>query len=124
MKTATRCTIVLVTAPDLKTARALSRAALRAHLIACANLVPRIESHYRWQEKIESGREVLLILKTTKSNLAALEKLVVAGHPYDTPEFLVLPLSAGSQKYLDWLAASCNRPSGSSGRDRRMSGRR
>jgi periplasmic divalent cation tolerance protein len=49
----------------------------------------------------------LLILKTTKSKLAALEKLVLAKHPYDTPEFLILPLSVGNSKYLDWLAASC-----------------
>ena len=104
MKPATSFALVLVTAPDLKTARALAKAALSARLIACANLVPKIESHYRWQGKIESSAEVLLILKTRKSKLAALEKLVLAKHPYDTPEFLVLPLSAGSKKYLDWLA--------------------
>ena len=104
MKPATKFAIALVTAPDLKTARALARAALRARLIACANLVPKIESHYWWRGKIESGTEVLLVLKTQKSKLAALEKLVLARHPYDTPEFVVLPLSAGNKKYLDWLA--------------------
>ena len=104
MKPAARFAIVLVTAPDLKTARTLAKAALSARLIACANLVPKIESHYRWQDKIESGTEVLLILKTQKSKLAALEKLVLAKHPYDTPEFLVLPVNAGSIKYLEWLA--------------------
>ena len=104
MKPATSFSTVLVTAPDLKTARALAKAALSARLIACANLVPKIESHYRWQGKIETSAEVLLILKTQKSKLAALEKLVLARHPYDTPEFLVLPVSAGSKKYLDWLA--------------------
>jgi periplasmic divalent cation tolerance protein len=107
MKPATAFALVLVTAPDLKTARALAKAALSARLIACANLVPKIESHYRWQGKIESGAEVLLILKTTKSKLAALEKLTLAKHPYGTPEFLVLPVNAGSRKYLAWLAASC-----------------
>ena len=107
MESATSFVIVLVTAPDLKTARALAKAALLARLIACANLIPKIESHYRWQGRIESSAEVLLILKTRKSNLAALEKLVLARHPYDTPEFLVLPLSAGNKKYLDWLSASC-----------------
>lgn len=105
MKSATTFAIVLVTAPDLKTARALAKAALSARLIACANLIPKIESHYWWRRKIESGAEVLLILKTQKSKLAALEKLVLARHPYDTPEFLVLPLSAGNKRYLDWLAA-------------------
>ncbi len=107
MKPATKFAIVLVTAPDLKTARKLARAALRAKLIACANLVPKLESHYWWRGKIESGTEVLLILKTQKSKLAAVEKLVLTKHLYDTPEFLVLPLTAGSRRYLDWLTASC-----------------
>ncbi len=107
MKPATPFSIVLITAPDLKTARALAKAALSAKLIACASLVPKIESHYWWQGKIESGAEVLLVLKTRKSRLAALEKLMLARHPYDTPEVLVLPLDAGSRKYLAWLAACC-----------------
>jgi periplasmic divalent cation tolerance protein len=104
MKSAATFAIVLVTAPDLKTARTLARAALQARLIACANLIPKIESHYWWRGKMESAAEVLLILKTPKSKLVSLEKLVLAKHPYDTPEFLVLPLTAGSKKYLDWLA--------------------
>ena len=108
MKPATKFAVVLVTAPDLKTARALARAALQARLIACANLIPKIESHYWWRGKIESGTEVLLVLKTQKSKLAALEKLVLARHPYDTPEFIVLPLSAGNKKYLTWLKSNCS----------------
>lgn len=106
MKPANRFAVVLVTAPDLKTARALARAALEARLIACANLVPRVESHYWWQGRLERGAEVLLVLKTTRARLAALEKLVLARHPYDTPEFLVLPLHAGAERYLAWLATS------------------
>ena len=98
--------VVLVTAPDVKTARKLARAALKARLIACANLIPNIESHYWWQGKIESGAEVLLLLKTTTARLAALEKLIVAKHPYDTPEFLVLPISRGAKRYLDWVGQS------------------
>jgi periplasmic divalent cation tolerance protein len=108
MKPARDCFVVLVTAPDLKTARRLARAALQARLIACANLVPRLESHYWWQGKIESGHEVLMILKTTRTRLPALEELVLARHPYDTAEFLVLPLKSGANRYLDWLAGSCS----------------
>jgi periplasmic divalent cation tolerance protein len=106
MKPTRKYAVVLLTAPDLKTARKLARAALEARLIACANLIPRIESHYRWQGKIESGTEVLLVLKTTAARLAALEKLIVAKHPYDTPEFIVLPISRGNKRYLDWVAQS------------------
>jgi len=107
MQTARPFKAVLVTAPDLKTARKLAKAALRARLIACANLIPKIESHYRWQGRIESGNEVLMILKCTTARLAALEKFILASHPYDTPEILVVPLEAGTKKYLEWLAKSC-----------------
>jgi periplasmic divalent cation tolerance protein len=106
MKLTAKFAVVLVTAPDLKTGRKLARAALEARLIACANLIPRIESHYWWQGKIETGAEVLLVLKTTTSRLAALEKLIVAKHSYDTPEFVVLPISRGSRRYLDWVEQS------------------
>ncbi|MCL4786017.1 MAG: divalent cation tolerance protein CutA [Verrucomicrobia bacterium] len=107
MKAAKEFFVVLVTAPDLKTARALAKSALHARLIACANLVPRIESHYWWQGNLEAGNEVLMILKTTRRRLAALEKLILAQHPYDTAEFLVLPLHAGADRYLAWLGGSC-----------------
>ena len=107
MKPATKFSIVLVTAPDMKTARALAKAALSAKLIACANLVPKLESHYWWQGKIAAAAEVLMVFKTTKPKLAALEKLILARHPYTTPEFLVLPPVAGNESYLGWLAECC-----------------
>ena len=103
MKSAARFAIVLVTAPDLKCARKLARAALAARLISCANLLPKIESHYIWRGKIESSAEVLLVMKTTRPRLRALEKLILAKHPYDTQEFLVVPLLAGNESYLKWL---------------------
>jgi periplasmic divalent cation tolerance protein len=104
MRTAGKFALVLVTAPDLKTARKLAKAALLARLIACANLVPKVESHYRWGGKIESASEILLILKTTRSRVTALENLILEKHPYDTPEFLVLPLGDGTRRYLKWLS--------------------
>ncbi|PYM12593.1 MAG: divalent-cation tolerance protein CutA [Verrucomicrobia bacterium] len=106
MNTGTR--LILVTAPNIKSGRGLAATALKARLVACANLIPKIESHYWWQGKIESSPEVLIIFKTTQSKLKALEKLVIAKHPYDTPEFIVLPITAGSKRYLDWLSASVN----------------
>jgi periplasmic divalent cation tolerance protein len=108
MKREAKFAVVLVTALDMKTARKLAQAALKARLIACANLVPRIESHYWWQGKIEAGAEVLLLMKTLTSRLSALEKMIQAKHPYDTPEFIVLPISRGSRRYLDWLHESVN----------------
>lgn len=106
MKIANSFAVVLVTAPDLKTARKLAQAILTARVAACVNFIPRIESHYWWQGRLESGRELLLIIKTTKRRLAALENAVLANHPYDTPEFVVLPLIGGAEKYLAWLADS------------------
>jgi len=106
MKNAERFAVVLVTAPDVKVARRLAQGALREKLVACANILPKIESHYWWQGKIESGRELLIVFKTTKAKLAACEAFVRAHHPYDTPEFIALPLVAGARRYLDWLAES------------------
>jgi periplasmic divalent cation tolerance protein len=106
MKSAAPFALVLVTAPDLKTARKLAKAALTARLIACANLVPKIESHYLWQGKLETSAEVLLVLKTTRARLTKLEKLILAKHPYDTPEFVVLRFNKGNERYLSWVQAS------------------
>jgi len=106
MKSAAHFSIILVTAPDLKMARLLAKAALEANLVACASLISSVESHYWWEGKIESSAEILIVFKTQKSRLAALEKLILAQHPYDTPEILALPLSAGTRKYLDWIAKS------------------
>ena len=107
MKATGKFTIVLVTAPDLKSARRLARLALAARLIACANLIPKIESHYWWQGKIKRGREVLLVMKTTQARLGALEKFILAQHPYTTPEFIALSVTEGAKDYLTWLAQSC-----------------
>jgi len=96
--------IVLVTAPNLKTARQLARAVLEARLAACVNLVRKIESHYWWEGRIQHGTEVLLIVKSSKQRLAALERRILSLHPYDTPEFVVLQLSQGNERYLKWLA--------------------
>ena len=106
MKRRKEVVVVLITAPDKSTARKLARAALKAKLIACANLIPRIESHYWWKEKVERGKEVLILLKTTSAQLNRLEKLIVSLHPYDTPEFLVLTISSGNRRYLAWLTNS------------------
>lgn len=98
--------IALVTAPDFKTARRLATAALQARLVACANLVPKIESHYWWKNKIEAATEVLILFKTEQSCLTELEKVIVAAHSYDTPEFIVLPISGGNRRYLNWVRDS------------------
>ena len=106
MISATRFAVVLVTVPDVKTARRLAKLLLKARLIACANLLPQMESHYWWRGRIESGAEVMLMLKTARTRLAALEKAILANHPYDTPEIIALPIIKGNARYLRWLSVS------------------
>ena len=96
--------VVMVTAPNKALARRLGKAALEAKLAACANIVPAVESHYWWEGKLESNDEVLLLLKTRQELLPKLERAIRGIHPYDTPEFIALPLTGGSRKYRAWLA--------------------
>ena len=110
MKRATGETLVFVTAPDLDVARRLARLALEARLVACANLLPQVASHYWWQGRLESAAEVLLLFKTTRARLKSLEELVLANHPYDTAEFVTVPLAGGSGRYLDWIRHSVRPP--------------
>ena len=95
--------VVMVTAPDMDLARRLAKAGLEAKLAACANIVPAIESHYWWEGKLESSKEALVIFKTRQEMLPKLEQIVRDVHSYDTPEFVALPLIAGSRKYLAWI---------------------
>jgi len=110
MHSANEHACVLVTAPNLTVARKIAAAALTERLAACANLVPKIESHYWWQGQLESSSEVMILFKTRKDKLAELESCVVGNHPYDTPEFITLHLSSGSEKYLQWISSSLLAP--------------
>jgi len=105
IKTAQYC-VVLVTAPKLTVARKLARSILKNRLAACANLVPGAESHYWWEGKICRDVEILMVMKTSRAKLTALEKFVLAEHPYNTPEFLVLSIDSGSRRYLKWVEES------------------
>ena len=96
--------VALVTAPDEDTAASLARAFVESRLAACVNLVPRIRSIYRWQEKVEDEAEVLMLVKTRRALVAALQARLLELHPYDTPELLVLPVEHGAPGYLAWIA--------------------
>lgn len=98
--------VVMVTVPNVTVARRIARAVLSEHLAACVNILPAVESHYWWQGKLERGRELLLVIKTSRAQFAPMAEIVRARHPYDTPEIVALSLEAGSKKYLAWLDAS------------------
>ena len=106
MKKAQHARLVFVTTPDLKVARRLARAALEARLAACANILPKIESHYWWQGNLERSGEQLVLFKTTRVRLPRLEALVLALHPYETPEFITTALAEGQARYLEWIEQS------------------
>jgi periplasmic divalent cation tolerance protein len=95
--------IVLTTTADAEEAGRMGRAFIEEQLAACATVIPAVHSIYRWQGEIESSTESLLLLKTSQERLSALEARLHELHSYKTPEFLVLPVEAGSQMYLEWL---------------------
>lgn len=97
---------VMVTTPNIAVARKLSMLAISGRLAACANLIPKIESHYWWEGQLQSSSEVLILFKALNQNLEELERCVLKNHPYSTPEFVVLPIAHGNEKYLAWIHES------------------
>ncbi len=94
------------TCPDDAVARRLAEGLVAAQLAACVNLVPGVTSVYRWQGEIETGAEVLLLIKTDVAHYAALEEQLLREHPYELPELIAVPLATGSRPYLEWLHRS------------------
>jgi periplasmic divalent cation tolerance protein len=99
--------VVLVTCGSLNEARKIARGVVGKRLAACVNIgTAAVESIYWWKGKVESGREFLLLMKTTAARLKALEKEVKKLHSYAVPEFVVLEIVAGSREYLRWVEQS------------------
>lgn len=98
--------VMLTTLPDRRTASAMATALVRRKLAACVTVLDGARSTYRWKGKVERARESLLVVKTTDARYAALERFLRAGHPYDVPEVLRLPVTKGSAPYLRWLEGS------------------
>jgi periplasmic divalent cation tolerance protein len=84
----------------------LARALVAEGAAACVNIVHSVESVYRWQGKIETSQEVLLIVKTTSERFPELRDLIVKLHSYDTPEVIAVPVADGLAKYLTWMGAT------------------
>jgi len=98
--------IVLTTAGSEEEARKIARHLVEKRLAACVNIIPQIESIYRWQGKVESSREWLLLAKTTQEKFPAVRDAIRKLHSYDVPECIVLNIEDGSSDYLQWLADS------------------
>ena len=95
--------VVFVTAANGEEAARLADMLVGAHLAACVQILPEMESVYRWQGKIERNSEVLLLVKTTRGKFDELEREVRALHSYETPEIIAVPVVTGSAPYLEWL---------------------
>jgi periplasmic divalent cation tolerance protein len=95
--------IVLTTTDNEDSAKRIALALVERHLAACVNLIPHLTSIYRWQGAVETASEILLLIKTTAEQLAALEGALRELHSYEVPEFLVLNVESGGKPYLDWL---------------------
>ena len=103
----TKFRVVLVTCATLEEGRKIARALVEKRLAACVSLVTHaVESFYTWEGKLEDSSEYLLVIKTSQERLGELEKEVKVLHSYDTPEFVVLAIVAGSEKYLKWVGES------------------
>lgn len=98
----------LCTCPDPDTAERLASALVDEGLAACVNLIPGILSVYRWQGQVHRDPEVLMLIKTTGERLAALATRIRELHPYELPELIVQPVSAGLPDYLEWIRACTN----------------
>jgi len=103
LETTSSARIVMTTVVSPEEAAKLGRTLVEERLAACATLLPPVHSIYRWHGQIESSAETLLLLKTCVDHLPALESRLQELHGYQTPEFLVLAIEAGSHSYLDWL---------------------
>jgi periplasmic divalent cation tolerance protein len=97
--------LVLCNCPDEEVANRIALAVLESGLAACVNILPRVQSLYRWQGKIESATEIPLFIKSTAANYPALEAAIQKLHPYDIPEIIALPVERGLPAYLNWVAA-------------------
>jgi periplasmic divalent cation tolerance protein len=106
MKATSEIKIVLTTTPNLVVAKHLAESAINDKLAACVSFVHGMESLYWWKGQIETTSEVLVLFKTHVSKLEALEQMISQHHPYETPEFVVLPVESASEKYLSWLVSS------------------
>jgi periplasmic divalent cation tolerance protein len=103
--------VVLVTCGSSKEARKIARALVEQRLAACVNVLPgRVESVYRWKGKVESAKEILLVVKTARGRFAALQRAVRELHSYDVPEVIALPIADGSRDYLAWISDSVRGP--------------
>lgn len=95
--------LVLTTASSPEESKKIARALVESHLAACVNIIPRIESVYRWEGKVEEAQEYLLLIKTTAEAFPSVHEKIQELHSYDVPECIALAVEEGDETYLKWI---------------------
>lgn len=95
--------VILVTTPTIDEARKIGNALVEEKLIACANIIPQVESIFYWQDKVCNEKEALMVIKTKKKLIEKIIKRVKALHSYTVPEVIALPIIEGSKDYIKWV---------------------
>ncbi|RKX27233.1 MAG: divalent-cation tolerance protein CutA [Candidatus Zixiibacteriota bacterium] len=101
--------IVFISLPRDEVKR-IARGLVENRLAACVNIIPRIESYYRWDDRVEHDEEALLFVKTTSDKFEDLRTWVIDNHPYDLPEIIAVPLSEGNSDYIAWIKMEMEAP--------------
>ena len=104
-----KITLALSTFPDRETAQRISNQLVSEKFAACANILPAIESVYRWKDKVEVGNETLVFFKVSEDRQSAFQEKLRSVHPYEVPEIIFVSVSSGLPEYLRWVIGSCTR---------------
>ena len=104
MQSSKSFSITLVTVPSKEESEKISRSLVEKDLAACVNIIPSVQSVYKWEGEINTDNELLLVIKGRTDNLEALEKEVLQLHSYDTPEVISFSIEKGNKEYLNWLS--------------------
>jgi periplasmic divalent cation tolerance protein len=99
--------LALSTFPDRETAQRIANQLVTEKLAACANILPAVESIYRWKEKIETGNETLVFFKLSEDRQSAFQEKLRSLHPYEVPEIIFVPVTSGLPEYLRWVSDNC-----------------
>ncbi|HYA46377.1 MAG TPA: divalent-cation tolerance protein CutA [Burkholderiales bacterium] len=102
--------LVITNLPDRDSAVKLAQALIEKHVAACVNILSPCRSVYRWKGKTEDAEEFPMLIKTTRARYTELEAAIRAGHPYELPEIIAVPLSGGLPAYLEWVDAETRLP--------------
>ena len=99
--------LALSTFPDADVARRISNELVTERFAACANMLPSVESIYRWKEQVESGSETFVLFKVSENRQSAFQDKLRSLHPYDVPEIIFVPVAGGLPEYLQWVSENC-----------------